>query len=368
MTSGTSTADDPRWLSVGTLLVEKATKVRPGERVMIAMAEVESFPLARGVYEACIRAGALPQVQFLSEHLRESLLRLGNDDQLSWVPEIEAYGMEWADVYIGLRGGFPLDIHADIPAERLATNQAAQGKISSLRWKNTRWTLVRVPNQAFADQANTSLAEITEMFFRACLLDWDAAAAQWQSWVDSIQGSREVRIVGRDTDLRFSIEGRTWIVAAGGINNPDGELMTAPVTETVDGVITFEHPAVFGGRLIEGLRLRWEQGTLVEAVSRTNQEYLRSVLATDAGATAIGEFGIGTNPHIDRFCNDILMDEKIAGTVHIALGRAYPECGGTNVSAIHWDIVKDLRHEGAVLIDGRTVLERGVFSFVPGEA
>jgi aminopeptidase len=356
-------ADDPRWFELGAHLVRHATKVQPGERVMIAMGEIESFPLARGVYEACIRAGAFPQVQFLSETLRESLLRLGTPEQLEWVPEVEAHGMEWADVYIALRGAFPLDIHYDIPADRLAVNQAAQGVISSLRWRKTRWTLVRVPNQAFAEQAGSSLDDITEMFFRACLLDWEAAAAEWQGWIDNIRDARSVRIVGRGTDLRFSIAGRSWVVGAGGTNNPDGELMTAPVTETVDGVITFEHPAVFGGRLIEGVTLRWDNGTLVEATSKTNQDFLRSVLATDEGATAIGEFGIGTNPHIDRFCNDILIDEKIAGTVHIALGRAYPECGGTNVSAIHWDIVKDLRTEGAVLIDGRTVLERGAFAF-----
>jgi aminopeptidase len=356
-------AEDPRWYDVGRLLVDQATQVRRGDRVMIAMGEIDSFPLARGVYEACIRAGAFPQVQFLSETLRESLLELGTPEQLSWVPEIESYGMEWADVYIALRGGFRLDIHADIPTERLAANQTAQGVISSHRWKSTRWSLVRVPNQDFADQAGATLTEVTEMFFNAALLDADAALLEWQGWADKIEGARSVQILGRGTDLRFSIEGRTWAVAAGGINIPDGELMTAPVTETVDGVIEFENPAVFGGRLIEGVRLRWDHGTLVEATSDTNQEFLRTVLATDDGATAIGEFGIGTNPYIDRFFNDILIDEKIAGTVHIALGRAYPECGGTNVSALHWDIVKDLRTEGSVLIDGRTVLERGVFAF-----
>ncbi|MDQ1596754.1 MAG: aminopeptidase [Microbacteriaceae bacterium] len=359
----TPIAEDPRWFEIGRLLVHEATRVSAGERVMIAMGEADSFPLARGVYEACIRAGAFPQIQFLSETMRESLLRFGTDEQLSWVPEIESYGMEWADVYIALRGGFPLDIHAGIPTERLAANQVAQGVISSLRWKHTRWSLVRVPNQAFADQAGSSLDEVTEMFFKACLLDSDAARREWQGWVDNIHNARSVQILGRGTDLRFSIEGRTWAVAAGGINIPDGELMTAPVTETVDGVIEFENPAVFGGRLIEGVKLRWDHGTLVEATASTNEDFLRTVLATDAGASAIGEFGIGTNPHIDRFFNDILIDEKIAGTVHIALGRAYPECGGTNVSAIHWDIVKDLRTEGSVLIDGRTVLERGVYSF-----
>jgi aminopeptidase len=361
--TGPAIADDPRWAELGTLLVTEATRVRPGERVMIAMGEVDSFPLARGVYEACIRSGALPQVQFLSETLRDSLLRLGSPGQLAWVPEIEAHGMDWADVYIGLRGGFPLDIHAGVAAERLAANQAAQGVISSLRWQKTRWTLVRVPNQAFAEQAGMSLPEMTDMFFRACLLDWAAAAAEWQGWADSLRDVRAVRILGQETDLRFSVEGRSWVVAAGGINMPDGELMTAPVTETVDGVITFEQPAVFGGRLIEGLKLRWDTGTLVEATARTNADFLRSVLASDGGASAIGEFGIGTNPYLDRFCHDILLDEKIAGTVHIALGRAYPECGGTNVSAIHWDIVKDLREEGVVLVDGRPVLTDGALSF-----
>jgi aminopeptidase len=324
---------------------------------MIAMGEVESYQLARGVYEAVIAAGGLPQVQFLSEELRHSLLAHGDAQQLAWVPEIEAYGMQWADVYIALRGAFDLDIHDDIPADRLAVNQAAQGRVSTLRWQNTRWSLVRVPNQALARQAGVPLERLNEMFFAGCLLDWDAAARRWRDWAAGVADGREVRIVAPGTDLRFSVEGRTWIVADGRTNMPDGELMTAPVTETVDGVITFENPAVLGGRRMHDLRLRWEQGVLVEATASTHEDYLRSVLATDDGATAIGEFGIGTNPHVDVVCDDILLDEKINGTVHVALGRAYPECGGTNESAIHWDIVKDLRGGGAVLIDGREVVD-----------
>jgi aminopeptidase len=348
---------DPRWAEVGRVLVQHSTKVQPGERVMIAMSEVDSYPLARGVFEACIAAGGYPQVQFLSEELRHAILARGNDDQLAWVPEIEAYGMQWADVYIALRGAFDLDVHADVPSERLAVNQAAQGKVSTLRWQNTRWSLVRVPNQAFADQAGVSLEKVTEMFFSGCLLDWGSAARSWQEWVDRARGSRQVQITGRGTDLRFSVVGRTWIVGDGRTNMPDGELMTSPVTDTIDGHIYFENPAVLGGRRMSDLRLRWDRGVLVDASASTNQDYLRSVLATDAGATLIGEFGIGVNPYIDIFCDDILSDEKINGTVHIALGRAYPECGGVNESAIHWDIVKDLRHEGQVLLDGRLVVD-----------
>jgi aminopeptidase len=348
---------DPRWAEVGRVLVEHSAQVRPGERVMIAMSEVTSYPLALGVVQACVAAGAYPQVQFLSEEMRQAILARGDDAQLSWVPELESFGMAWADVYIALRGAYDLDVHADIPAERLAVNQAAQGKVSALRWQNTRWSLVRVPNQAFADQAGTTLERVTEMFFDACLLDWDAAATQWRTWADGVSAGRDVHIEAPGTDLRFSVAGRTWIVGDGRTNLPDGELMTAPVTETIDGYITFEHPGVIGGRKMHDLRLAWKAGVLVEATSSTHQDYLASVIGTDHGATLIGEFGIGTNPHVDLFCDDILIDEKINGTVHVALGRAYPQCGGTNESAIHWDIVKDLRAGGVVRIDGRVVVD-----------
>ena len=157
---------------------------------------------------------------------------------------------------------------------------------------------------------------------------------------------------GKETDLRFSVQGRTWIVGDGKFNMPDGEIHTAPVTSTIDGQIYFEYPGVLGGRLMHDIRLRWEMGRLVEATASTNQDYLQSIVRTDAGASLIGEFAFGTNPYVTAFTKDILIDEKIGGTVHIALGRAYPESGGDNRSAIHWDIIKDIRREGAVYVDG----------------
>ena len=354
---------DPRWGELGSILVSHSTRVQPGEKVMIAMGEIGSFPLARGVFEAVIKAGGFPQVQFLSEQTRHSILEHGTDEQLAWVPEIEAYGMDWADVYIALRGGFDISIHDSIPASRLAVNQAAQGKVSALRWQNTRWSLVRIPDEHFAEQAGCTLEELTEMFFSSCLIDWPTEVGIWQSWADTLEGSKTVRILGTETDLSFSVEGRTWIASPGFTNMPDGEIMTAPVTGTEHGTIWFENPAVLGGRLVHDLRLTWEHGTLISATSSTEQEFLTTILASDGGATAIGEFAIGTNQFVDRFSNDILLDEKIGGTCHIALGRAYPECGGSNESAIHWDIVKDIRSVGSVQVDGRTVVEHGAYSF-----
>lgn len=350
---------DKRWKQVGDLLVNYSTAVKPGERVMIAMGEVESYPLAHAVYEAVIKAGAYPQIQFVSETLRRALLQYGNDEQLGWVPEIEAYGMDWADVYIGLRGAHNLYELADVPSSKLALNQVAMGKISTMRWQQTRWCLVRVPNEALAFQAETDLETITDMFFDACLLDWDSVSQTWQAQAETLSRGSQVQIIGRETDLSFSVEGMKWLALNGRLNMPDGEIYTAPVTSTIDGCIYFEFPGVLSGRLMPDMRLRWEKGVLVEATASANQDYLQQVVHSDAGAGLIGEFAIGTNPYINRFCKDILLDEKIGGTVHIALGRAYPECGGTNQSAIHWDIVKDLRREGAVYLDGKVILENG---------
>jgi aminopeptidase len=352
---------EERWGQLGDLLVNYSARVKPGERVIIAMGEVETFPLVQAVNAAVIRAGGFPQVQFLSETLRHALLKDGSLEQLAWVPEIEAYAMHWADVYFGLRGAFDLDIHQDIPSERLSLNQAAAGKVSTLRWQNTRWCLVRVPDRAFARQAGVAENTLLDMFFNACLLDWEAMTRQWEDWATFLNQGRQVRLVGKETDLRFSTEGRTWIVGDGRNNMPDGEINTAPIESTIDGFIYFEFPGVLSGRLMQDIRLRWERGQLVEATSSTNQDFLRSILATDAGASLIGEFALGTNPFINLFCKDILIDEKIGGTVHIAMGRAYPQCGGTNQSAIHWDIIKDTRSEGAVYLDDRLVLHNGQF-------
>jgi aminopeptidase len=143
------------------------------------------------------------------------------------------------------------------------------------------------------------------------------------------------------------------------MNMPDGEIATAPVEESVEGSIYFEFPGVLGGRLMHDITLRWEKGMLVEARSSTNQDFLQAIVNTDAGAGRIGEFAIGTNPAVTHFCKDILLDEKMGGTIHIALGRAYPHVGGTNQSAIHWDIVKDMRQEGEIYLDGKLIFQNG---------
>jgi aminopeptidase len=219
-----------------------------------------------------------------------------------------------------------------------------------------------VPNSAFAQQAETDLETVTDMFFDACLLDWPSESARWHHLAKRFQGGSQVHIQGTETDLRFSVEGRAWKILDGKINMPDGEILTAPINDSLNGTIRFEFPGVFGGRLIPDIVLAWRDGELVDARASQNEDYLHQILETDPGARRLGEFAFGVNPHITHFCKDILFDEKIGGTVHIALGRAYPECGGTNESAIHWDIVKDLRTSGTVSLDGKIIFDRGRFT------
>jgi aminopeptidase len=352
---------DNRWKKLGELLVNYSVEVKPGEKVIVAMGEPETYPLVLAVYEACIKAGAYPQVQFLSEELNRCLLKYGSDEQIGWVPEIEKYGMEWADVYLGLRGAYNLDVFWDIPAGKLADFRQTMGRISTLRWEKTRWCLLRVPNGSLAYQAEVDEQTVTDMFFEACLLNWRELSKEWRRLAEIFNQGAQVHVVGHDTDLRFSVAGRSWEVADGKVNMPDGEIATSPLEASVEGEIDFELPGVLGGRLVQDIHLRWEKGKLIEATSSTHQDFLQALIRTDAGASRIGEFAFGTNPAVKHFCKDILIDEKIGGTIHVALGRAYPMTGGTNPSAIHWDIIKDLRQEGQVFLDDKLIFEKGAF-------
>lgn len=352
---------DPRWQQLAEILVRYSTAIRPGERVLIGMQECATLPLVQAVYAEAVRAGALVQVLYQSETLRRALLCHGSDEQAAWVPEMEARGMEWADVYFGLRGAHnPYEL-ADIPSERLALNQRAQGRISALRWAKTRWCLVRVPNAALAQQAETDLHTALDVFFAACLRDWAREGERMARLVAVLAQGSQVRLLGRDTDLTFSVAGRRWLVADGHMNMPDGEILTAPVEDSVEGHIYFELPGVISGQQVHDIRLEWRAGRLVHASASRNEALLRRVLESDEGASRVGEFAFGTNDGLTRQFKDLLLDEKIGGTVHLAVGRAYPECGGENKSDIHWDIVKDLRQEGEVYLDGKLVFAEGRF-------
>lgn len=350
-----------QWDKLADILVSYSTRVRPGERVLITMMEIDTFPLARAVYSHVIRAGGLPYVEFQSAYLERDLLIHGNQEQLDWITEPCAHGMEWADVYIGLRGNRNPHEFSGIDAGKIKSHRRAMGHISAMRNELTRWVLVRVPNESLAQQAAMSLDEMMDFFFSATVKDWQKEAQRYRELQEVFERAGQVRIAGRGTDLTFSTQGRKYEVGDGTLNMPDGEIFTSPDENSVNGVISFDFPGVYSGQCVTGISLEFNKGQLVKATAEGNQELLDQLLTMDEGARRVGEFGVGTNFGIQRFCYDILYDEKIGGTVHIALGRAYAECGGVNQSALHWDLIKDLRHEGAVFLDGKKVLENGKF-------
>lgn len=337
---------------VAQILVRYSTRVERNDRVLIVMREVESFELARSVAREAQRHGARVQTLFSSALMQADLLREGAEEQVGWVPELWRFAMEWADVCIDLRGFRNPHEFQGVASGRIALLRKAEGEISALRTAKTRWSLVRVPTEALAQQAGMAFDALEQMFYRSVLQDWEQEAVEYRTLQEQLEGSNEVRIVGEGTDLRFSTAGRSYVVDDGRINMPGGEVFTAPLDESVNGIISFEHPGVFAGVFIEAIRLEFRDGVVVDASAGTNEEFLSDLLDMDAGARRVGEFGIGTNRHIDVITNDILYDEKILGTIHIALGRSYAECGGVNQSSLHWDIVKDLRSGGTIYFDG----------------
>jgi aminopeptidase len=218
------------------------------------------------------------------------------------------------------------------------------------------------PTSALAQDAGMSLRDFEDVLYGACLVDWDAEHRRISRYARLFDEAEEVRIVGEGTDLRVSVAGRRAEVDAGFGNMPGGEFFLCPLEASTEGTIAFtEFPAVWGGRELRGVRLRFSAGRVVDASAESEEDFLLQTLDTDDGARRVGELGIGCNPGIDRYLGNVYFDEKMDGTVHVALGMGFEHLGGTNESAIHWDIVKDLRSGGRIELDGETVQENGAW-------
>jgi aminopeptidase len=234
-----------------------------------------------------------------------------------------------------------------------------------------RWVGTLFPTAAQAQEADMSLADFEDFVYRACFVDqpdpeacWREISARQQRLVDWLRGKEQVRVEGPDVELTLSIAGRTFINSDGHKNMPSGEIFTGPVEESVNGWIRFTYPAIYGGREVQGIELRFEDGRVVEASAGKNESFLQAVLDTDPGARYLGEFAIGTNDGIDRFTKSILFDEKIGGTIHMAVGAGYPETGSKNESAVHWDMICDMRDGGRIWVDDELFYDSGVFTIL----
>jgi aminopeptidase len=348
---------DPRTERLAQVLVGYSTRLKSGDKVLIHGPELAE-PLALAVYREALRAGALPVLWGAFDEAARVMFDVASDEQLAWENPILIEAARAVDAYISLRAPTNLRMLATVDPARMVLSQKARRAFLDVVLQK-RWVLCEFPTAALAQEAGMSLAEFEEFSFGAVLIDWPAMRKELARRKRQFEAGRAIRIVAGGTDLRMGIGGRIWLTDDGRHNMPGGEIFTGPIEDSVEGEIAYEYPALYNGREVEGVRMRFAGGRVVDASATRGEEFLISMLDVDEGARRLGELGIGTNYGISRHTRSVLFDEKIGGTVHLAIGHSYDESGGTNVSAVHWDMVKDLRHGGELHLDGKVVQRDG---------
>jgi len=340
--------------------VRDSLKVKPGETVLI-QANDQAKPLVLSVYREVLQAGAHPRLSLGLDEAREIFLREASERQIREFPQISLYEAKHVDALVAIHAPGNLKDMSSVAPERSVARARVLKPIQEHLTEKVRWVLCNYPTPALAQEAEMSLEEYERFLFGATNLDWAGKKQGMTRIARAFERADTVRIVGKETDLTLGIQGRRFVVASGECNMPDGEIFTGPLEDATEGRIYYEFPAIYAGREVFGVRLRFEKGRVVKAQAEKNHRFLKTMLAADPGAKVLGELGIGLNEKIRRFTKDILFDEKIGGTVHLALGKSYPETGGKNKSAIHWDMIKDLRRQGELYLDGKLVQKNGKF-------
>ena len=354
------------------ILVRYSTKVAKGD-VCVIQGTTTAEPLVQAVYEEVLRAGGLPILNISPEEGAAAFYRLASDEQLDWVPPTSEWTAENADVRIALMAEANSRALSQADPKKQARSQRARKGLMETSMRRSaagehRWALTLFPTHAYASEAGMSLSEYEDFYYQACLATDDDPVTAWQRQSDEVnrlaawmEGKEEVHVVGPGTDIKLGVAGRHWIPCSGHHNMPDGEFFTGPVEDSVEGEVAFSFPATYGGREVSGVRFKFEGGKVVDASAERGEAFLIEMLDTDDGARRLGELGIGTNYGIATGTKEILLDEKIGGTVHMAIGMSYPESGGKNDSAVHWDMVCDLREGGAISVDGTELQRDGQF-------
>lgn len=366
---------DPRLDKLADVLVGYSTDVRAGEKVLV-QAPCVAQPLALAVVRRVVAAGGLPMLRLVADGDADDgiVLADGSDAQLEWLDPAWSSDLETADVRIVVVADALTHraLHGADPERQAQQERARMGVYSIQRRRaaagELRWALTEYPTPEAAEDAGMTTQEYEDFVYRAGHLDVDDPGSRWREIgteidrvADFLESVDELRFVAEGTDLRVGVGGRSWLRSCGHRNFPDGETFTGPVEDSVDGEISFSYPGFYRGQEADGIRLAFERGEVVEATARAGQEYLRTMLSVDDGARRVGELAFGLNDAIERFTRNTLYDEKIGGTIHLALGSSYPETGGRNESALHWDIVCDMRAGGEVYADGALVYRDGRF-------
>jgi len=354
---------DPRVDALARQLVRYSTSLKKGEKVLIDLYDV---PDAVGV--ALIREtrakGALPFLKVNHSRLTREMLRGAEDAQYAILAKHQLAEMKDMDAYIAVRGSHNIAETSDVAAERMRTAMKHLRPVMDHRVKKTKWCVLRWPTPSMAQQAGMSTEAFEDFYFDVCLLDYKALVPAMNALKKLMDRTDRVEIKGPGTDLRFSINDIPAIVCGGTYNIPDGEVFTAPVKDSVEGVIQYNTPTIYQGIPFDAVRLEFSKGKIVKADAGARTKQLNKILDSDAGARYIGEFALGFHPAIREPMRDILFDEKIAGSFHFTPGQAYEDADNGNRSQVHWDLVNIQRKDyggGEIRFDGKLIRKDGKF-------
>lgn len=363
---------DQRLNKLAKLLVNYSTEVKPGDFVFLSSDEVASPWMVEVVKEA-VKAGAHVESVLSSQDVSEVKLKYSTEEQLLQDNVLFKTMLENADVWLSAWGNRNTKTNSRIEADKLKMSSkgaASWRKVYSEKMGNgtLRWCGTQFPTHSDAQEASMSLSDYEEFVYGAGLLDaedpvaeWKRISAQQERWVKYLDTKKGLHFISEGTDIKVNINGRKWINCDGKVNFPDGEIFTSPVEDGVDGTITFSFPGIYMGKEIEGIVLEIEKGKVVKATAEKGEDLLKALLETDEGASRFGEVAIGTNYGIKNFTRNMLFDEKIGGTIHMAIGDSMPEAGGLNRSTLHWDMLCDMRNGGKIYADGELFYENGKF-------
>lgn len=366
---------DLRVKKLADLLVQYSMSVKKGDRVAIT-GNVHAEPLMMEVYRAALEAGGLPSILPGLDGTDELFFRYASEEQLSAPPSpLQLSVYRDFDTLLTIMAPGNLKALADVDPACITRRQQASAELHGIFNRRMgsgelRWCGTLFPTQASAQEANMGFYEYSDFVYGAGLLNSPDPIREWQKVHERqerlsrfFDSKKEFRIVSTDTDLRFRAGGRHWVNCDGKLNFPDGEVFTGPIEDSVEGHIRFSFPGIYSGKEIEDIRLTFSGGKVVEASATKGQDLLLSLLETDPGARYVGEISVGTNDGIQRFTKNMLFDEKIGGTVHLAIGRSIPQSLGSNQSSIHWDMLCDMREGGEIYADGELVYKSGRFLF-----
>ncbi|MBW2999656.1 aminopeptidase [Candidatus Woesearchaeota archaeon] len=352
---------DPRIKKLAGILVNYSIKIKKGNVIEISCGP-EAKSLALEVYKLVLLKGAFPRLRVGLPGAGYLYYKHATKAQLEHFPKISYYEAKNLDGYISIGTEYNTKELTSIDPKKIATRSRVMKKISDVIVDKDNWVVCEYPTNSLAQDAEMSLEEFEDFCYKATNQDWAKEAKRQEKLVKLLNKANSVRIVAKDTDIKFSIKGKKAIKCAGTRNMPDGEVFTEPVKRSVNGYISYSFPAIKSGKEVNGIKLEFKNGKVVKASAEKNEKFLKEMLKVDPGASYVGEFGIGINYGIKKFIKQILFDEKIGGTIHLALGRGYKETGGENKSAIHWDMILDMRNGGKLYFDNKLIQKNGKFT------